>query len=145
MAERVDLYDSAYGNFAEQVSSAVRKETWGEDIGQSSWVTVSEYKRFLPWLDLGPGKHLLEVGAGSGGPAIFVARETGCRVTGIDSNENGVANALALAREADLTEQVLFRVADATTTLPFDDDTFDAILSIDVMCHLVNRLDVLRE
>ena len=28
---------------------------------------------------------------------------------------------------------------------PFDDQSFDAVISIDVMCHLPNRADILRE
>src|SRR4030095_4721772 len=139
MVQRVDLYNSAYGSFAETVSNAVRKETWGEDIGQNSWVSVDEYRHFLPWLELDAEKHLLEVVSGSGGPALFVARETGCRLTGIDANENGVATATRQAEKAGLTERVSFQVADATGRLPFGDDTFDAVLSMDAMNHLVNR------
>ncbi|MGH2426574.1 MAG: hypothetical protein ACRDF1_09885 [bacterium] len=42
MSDRVDLYNSTYGNFTEQVLAAIRRETYGEDIGQNSWVTADE-------------------------------------------------------------------------------------------------------
>jgi len=40
---------------------------------------------------------------------------------------------------------VTFLAADATTTLPFAADTFDAVMCIDSMNHFPDRLDSLRE
>src|SRR5688500_12377267 len=100
MAERVDLFDSTYTHFTDRVPDAIRKDTFGVDIGQNSWVTVDEYERFAPWLQLAAGQHVLEVASGSGGPARYLARATGCRVTGIDANESGVATASRMADEA---------------------------------------------
>jgi len=127
------------------VLDAIRKETFGVDIGQNSWVTVDEYDRFLPWLDLAADHHVLEVASGSGGPALYLARTTGCRVTGIDSNESGVATASQMAAKSGDAQQVRFSVADANTELPFEEGSFDALLCIDSMNHFPNRLSVLRE
>jgi SAM-dependent methyltransferase len=145
MTKRVDLYGSTYGNFSDQVMDAIRKETFGVDIGQNSWLTVDEYEHILPWLELGPGRHALEVASGSGGPALYVASATGCRVTGIDADESGVATASRMAGRTPEADRVTFTVADATTRLPFDDGSFDALLCIDAMNHFPNRLAVLRE
>ena len=82
MPERVDLFDSTYKHFTDPVLDAIRKDTFGPDIGQNSWVTIDEYERLLPWLNLTPDSHVLEVASGSGGPALYVARTIGCRVTG---------------------------------------------------------------
>src|SRR6202000_2192357 len=38
----VDLYDSAYGNYAEDVYRQVRLATYGEDLGPTNWVTSEE-------------------------------------------------------------------------------------------------------
>ena len=145
MTKRVDLFDSTYKNFSEGVLDAVRKETYGTDIGQNSWLTVDEYERWLPQLRLREGEHVLEVASGSGGPARYLARATRCRVTGIDANESGVATASALAAEAGDAGRVTFRVANAVERLPFEDGSFDGLLCIDSMNHFPNRLDVLRE
>jgi SAM-dependent methyltransferase len=145
MGDRVDLFDSTYSHFTDRVLDAIRKETYGVDIGQNSWLTVDEYTRFLPWLDLYAGRRLLEVASGSGGPALYVARTTGCQVTGIDSNESGVATAMQMAAASAEAPQVQFKVADATAVLPFDDGSFDALLCIDSMNHFPDRLAVLQE
>ena len=139
MSSSVNLYGTAYGNFATQVLEQVRRETYGEDMGQSSWVTGHEYRRFFDLLELAPTDHVLDIGCGSGGPAIFLARERRCRVTGVDVNEAGIQAGLSHARRASLDHKVHFRRADVREPLPFPDQTFDAIVCMDAMCHLPDR------
>ena len=145
MAKHVDLFDSTYSHFDEQVLEAIRRETFGQDIGQNSWLTVEEFDRFISWLNLKPGQHLLEVASGSGGPARYLAKKTSCRVTGIDANENGIATASQSVTTSDLADSLSFRVADANAPLPFEDNTFDALLCIDSMNHFPHRLSVFKE
>ena len=111
-SQSVDLYGTAYGNFATKALEQVRLETYGEDFGQSSWVTGAEYRRFCRLLQLRATDHVLDVGCGSGGPALFLAREAGCRVTGVDVSEAGIQAGLTLARRAGLGDRVHFRRAD---------------------------------
>ena len=47
------------GNFQTELYEQIRREAFGEDIGQNSWLTANEQDRFLSWLDLSPGKALL--------------------------------------------------------------------------------------
>lgn len=145
MPERIDLFDSTYSHFTEEVLDTIRKETFGVDIGQNSWLTVDEYDRFLPWLRLTSEHHVLEVASGSGGPALYLVRTAGCRVTGIDANEKGVNTASQMAVRSNDTDRARFTVADANARLPFDDNSFDAILCIDSMNHFPDRLAVFRE
>jgi SAM-dependent methyltransferase len=141
----LDLFYGTYGHFHDAALDAVRKETFGEDIGQNSWVTADEYARFVSWLDLKPEHHAIEIASGSGGPALYLARTSGCRVTGVDSNESGVATANGMAERSGQAERVRFTVADATARLPFEAETFDGLLCIDSMNHFPNRLEVLRD
>ena len=145
MPDAVDLYNSTYGNFQADVLRAVRRETFGEEIGQNSWLTAEELRKFAGWLEIGSESLVLEVACGSGGPALFLARETGCRLIGIDINEQGIATAQDMARQAGLDARVTFRQVDGTQRLPFADNTFDALICIDAMNHLPDRLAVLKE
>jgi hypothetical protein len=56
-----------YGNFQTELYAQIRREAFGEDIGQNSWLTSDEQDRFLEWLDLSPEKALLDVACGAGG------------------------------------------------------------------------------
>jgi hypothetical protein len=38
MSKRLEAYDAAYGNFSNKVLQQVRKEAFGDDIGQNSWI-----------------------------------------------------------------------------------------------------------
>jgi SAM-dependent methyltransferase len=145
MTKRGDLFYSTYGHFSEPVLEAVRKETFGHDIGQNSWITVDEYDRFTSWLRLSSEHHVLDVASGSGGPARHLAEQMRCRVTGIDANENGVAGSSRSAAESNLSNRLNFKLADANAPLPFEDDTFDAVVCIDSMNHFPQRLRVFQE
>ena len=145
MAKRIDLFDSTYSHFTKQVLETIRKETFGQDIGQNSWTTVEEYDQFLSWLDLQPEHHVLEVASGSGGPARYLANKVSCRVTGIDANEAGVATAILSVARSEQADRVTFEAADANSPLPFDDNSFDALLCIDSMNHFPDRLKVFQE
>jgi SAM-dependent methyltransferase len=144
-ANTANLYDNVYADFGSSAESAVRQEAYGEDIGQSSWLTAREWLAFADQLGVGPGSHVLEVGSGSGGPAVYLAAARECRVTGVDINEHGVRNARVLAQSRGLAERAQFEVIDASKPLPFASESFDAIVCNDAMCHMANRTAVLRE
>ena len=141
----VDLYDNVYADFASAAEAAVRRETYGEDMGQSSWLTAPEWLRFADQLGIGASSDVLEVGSGSGGPAVYLALARGCRLTGVDINEHGVRNAAALAEARGVADRVQFQAVDANRPLPFPAARFDAVVSNDAMCHIKERQDVLSD
>jgi ubiquinone/menaquinone biosynthesis C-methylase UbiE len=145
MSGKVDLYDSAYGNYESATYREVRIETYGEDFGQTSWVTTEESNAIPQLLGLRSDSFVLELGCGSGGYALHLAEKLGCRLIGLDINEPGVRNANQLALAKGLASRVRFEQCDASKNLPFDDNTFDAVFSNDVLCHLPGRLGVLIE
>jgi SAM-dependent methyltransferase len=143
--EAGDYYDTNYGNFDTELYSAIRREAFGEDLGQNSWLTADEQDRFLSWLELSRGKSLLDVACGAGGPALRIAAKTGASVIGIDVHEQAIATGNALAERRSLSQAAEFRVVDAARPLPFSDCTFDAITCIDAINHLPDRPRVIGE
>ena len=144
MSNKVDLYNSTYGNFQEQVLAEVRRETYGEDIGQNSWITTDEYDTFYSWLNLSAGNHVLEVASGSGGPALYLAKKFKCRITGLDINEEGIKTANQSAVNANIAD-TQFQLANVDERLPFDDEAYDAVMCVDSMNHFRDRLGYFRE
>jgi SAM-dependent methyltransferase len=145
MSAKVDLYNGAYSNYRSEVYRHIRLETYGEDFGQTSWVTTEESSEIPRLLALETNSTVLELGCGSGGYALHLARSAACQVVGLDINAAGVQNANQLAAAAGIAARARFEQCDASSSLPFGDGTFNAVFSNDVLCHIPARLNVLRE
>jgi SAM-dependent methyltransferase len=76
---------------------------------------------------------------------LRIAQKTGCRISGVDLVEEGVADAKANAKELGLEARADFYKGNAAERLSFEDSSFDAIMCIDAINHLPNRLRVLEE
>jgi ubiquinone/menaquinone biosynthesis C-methylase UbiE len=84
-------------------------------------------------LELKPGQRVLDVAAGQGTSAIFLAQAFGCRVVGVDYSSAAIAKATIEAEQAGLADQVRFEPGDAEA-LRFEDDSFDAIICECAFC-----------
>jgi len=145
MKESVDLYDSHYSQVEAEVYRAVRAETFDEDLGQTGWITAAECDEFCRWLGLQGGKKVLEIACGSGGVSQRMVQRFGVSAVGVDINPAAVTAANARVTLHGLQDRAEFRVADAATTLPFTDQSFDAVFCNDAINHLPDRQRVLAE
>ncbi|MEU0687812.1 SAM-dependent methyltransferase [Streptomyces uncialis] len=91
-----------------------------------------------------PGRHLLDVGCGTGRPALRIARATGARVSGISVSEQDIDLARTRADATALADRVDFRYADACA-LPFEAGSFDGAWAIESMMHIPDRTAALTE
>src|ERR1700746_654256 len=91
-------YDTNYRNFQTSLYEEIRRDAYGEDIGQCSWLTAGEQDKFISWLGMAAGRALLDVGCGAGGPAVRIATLTGCTLTGVDVHEQAISTARFFAR-----------------------------------------------
>jgi SAM-dependent methyltransferase len=87
---------------------------------------------------------VLEIASGSGGPALYLVKKFNCRITGLDINEEGIKTANQQVQNAKITDSK-FQLADVNQRLPFDDETFDAVMCMDSMNHFPHRLGILKE
>jgi ubiquinone/menaquinone biosynthesis C-methylase UbiE len=141
----VDLYNTAYGNYTSDLYRAVRLETYGEDFGQTSWVSTPESHEIPSLLGLNSKSSVLEIGCGSGRYALHLAEAYGCDVMGLDLNAEGIHNANTLAEQKKLRAHCKFQQADASQPLAFADRSLDAVFSNDVLCHVPGRQQLLRD
>lgn len=82
---------------------------------------------------IGPGKRVLDVASGSGEAACFLAETFQCEVVGVDASEFMIDRAKTKAKNRNL--HIEFQQGDAHS-LPFDADTFDAVISECTTCVL---------
>lgn len=133
-----DLYGPSYRFLATALYGDIRREAFGEDLGQTGWITGVEQDLFIEWLGLSASSRLLDLASGSGRPTLRIAQATGCSVCGIDLNAAGIEQARASARELGLGDRADFREGDAGR-LPFPDSSFDAVTCIDAINHMPDR------
>lgn len=93
---------------------------------------------------LNPGKSVLEIGTSTGITAIELAQLTGCKVTGIDINENSLAEARDRADRKKVGHLCTFQKDDATA-LSFADESFDVVFCGNVTSLVSNREKALAE
>lgn len=72
----------------------------------------NKFRLMLERLDLKPEHHLLEIGSGWGGFALYAARETGCRVTSITLSQEQLDEARRRAEAEGLSDRVEFKLLD---------------------------------
>ena len=96
------------------------------DFGQIAKNTAAEAATFVARLGIKAGARLLDVACGTGNTAIPAAR-AGAIVTGVDIASNLLEQARERAASAGLDVQ--FQDGDAEA-LPFDDETFDVVLTM---------------
>lgn len=111
----------------------IRRSIWGyQDIGQQSFITPWYLDELVRKTGVDANTYVLDIGSGVGGPAIYIAEKTRCRITGIDISDVGIERARKFATDSGLGDRVNFHLGDAME-MPFPDNTFDVAISIDVM------------
>ncbi len=109
---------------------------WGD--GFLSPGGPDEVRRIVEGVDFA-GKHVLDIGCGSGGVTAFLATEFPlAHITGFDVEGPVIAAARQRAAQNGLTDQVSF-VRGAPGPLPFDDQSFDIVFSKDALIHVGDK------
>jgi cyclopropane fatty-acyl-phospholipid synthase-like methyltransferase len=137
--ENVDHYDASYSNFATDLYAAIRKEAFGEDIGQTGWLTADEQDDFISKLDISNSDTLLDIACGSGGPTLRIASKTGSNVVGIDIHAQGIEAAIKQSQDLELTGQAKFEIVDGSQSLQFEESSFNGLICVDAVNHLPRR------
>ena len=132
-------------------SSTLRRiwlEAYGNDYSQEvepySFVTLTLLRRIAQQLRVGPGQSFADLGCGRGGPGLWVAREIGASLIGIDFSHVAIEHATQRAQAFGLADRSTFLQRDvAHTGLP--DACLDGAMSVDVWLLLPDKPAAARE
>jgi len=149
----VSAYYDRHPISAEQVLGAVR--AGGRDLAtlrpedlfphdQDHYGGTGAVDRLARRCGLGAGSHVLDVCAGLGGPARYLAARYGCRVSGVDLTLSRCAGARRLTELVGLASLVAFARGDAVR-LPFAGAAFDACVSEEAFLHVADKAALLAE
>lgn len=121
---------------------SIERKVCGCDFGGNSWTNKDQADSLIRVLKLKSNTTLIDLGAGTGWPGLYLAKKSGCNVTLVDLPEIGLQIAKRRAKEEGLANRVQTLVADAAD-LPFPNASFDAISHSDLLCCLVRKRAVL--
>jgi sarcosine/dimethylglycine N-methyltransferase len=116
-------------------------KTPDEDIDAASRRTV---ERMASKVTITPETRILDIGAGYGGAARYLARTFGCKVSCLNLSEVENARNIEFNRAEGLDE--LIEVKDGSfEDIPYQDNAFDLVWSQDAILHSGDRERVLEE
>jgi len=147
MADRVASHYSEDLKLADAIVDKLRSA--GKDLNKLTTADLAAVDEFhirgrKATLELGEKmnlngrSHILDIGSGLGGPARTLAEAYGCRVTGIDLTQAFCDAATAMSDWVGLGSRVSFTQGDATN-LPFENQTFDAAMTIHVAMNIAAK------
>ena len=95
-------------------------------------------------IGLHPGERVFDAGCGLGASAVWLARELGAEVVGVDLSPGHVYRARRLAHREGVLGSAVFERQDFTAT-SFPDESFDVVWAVESVCHAVDKPRFLAE
>jgi N-methyltransferase StaMA len=138
------MYDRFTDVLAELLGGSVHLGYWNSDTDDSPLEVAGDRltNMVAARLAVTEGQHVLDVGCGSGRPAVRIATGRNVHVTGITVSAHQLELAQARPETGDLPGQASFQHANAMD-LPFEDATFDGAYAIESMLHIHDKNAVL--
>ena len=113
----------------------------GENLAAAQRRQQEEIVRLL---NLEAGMVAGDVGCGIGGPMMSIARMSGASIVGINISDHQIRRGSTLVNKAGLEDRCEFLHANFLD-LPCADDHFDAMYSIEAICHSPDKSRAFRE
>jgi sarcosine/dimethylglycine N-methyltransferase len=149
----IDFYDQ-HPISEDQVLDAVRRARGGTDgtltaddlfpFDQDHYGGLGAVDALARRAGIDACSRVLDICAGLGGPARFLASRRGCRVVGVELNMRRARGMARLTRRVGLRHAVTVVGGDATA-LPFATARFDACVSQEALLHVEDKATVLAE
>lgn len=114
--------------------------TGNEDLDVAQRIKMD---RIAEELSMRPGDHILDLGCGWSGPAVYFAKEKGCRVTGITLSPVQQAYGVQRAQQHDVKDQVQIEVR-SVLDLPYANNSVDHILFLESIIHMPQKAEIFR-
>jgi cyclopropane fatty-acyl-phospholipid synthase-like methyltransferase len=116
-------------------------------LDQYHYLGVEANDHVIDILGLDGSVNVLDIGSGIGGPARYISAKSGCRITGVEIQEDlSVASTDITARVPGLSERVSFVTGDFATLAQqgqIPTASFDHFLSLLVFLHIPERTPLL--
>jgi SAM-dependent methyltransferase len=114
---------------------------WGQ--GFLSPGGPDEVREIVRGIDLSSAR-VLDIGCGTGGPAIVLAKDTGATLVCIDVEPQIIEKAVRLADQAGVAGKIDFQLVEPGP-LPFQDASFECVFSKDALIHFSDKTAIYKD
>jgi cyclopropane-fatty-acyl-phospholipid synthase len=128
IAEHYDLNNDFFASFLDPTMTYSAAYFYKDGLSLEE-AQLAKYDRLCRQLHLKPSDHVLEIGSGWGGNAIYMAKTYGCKVTSLTISEEQHKLAVERVEEAGLTGKVSIELKDYRQM----DGVFDKIVSVEML------------
>ncbi len=144
------VYYERYYQFTKR--SEWMEKIWSDAFGEAyppglehyGYLTRQDLADIQERLSIAPGGTLLDIGCGKGGPGLRIAEARQARLIGVDLIPGAVAQAEVFQTQFELAHPAQFLAGDFLA-LPLADDSVDAVISIDSLWTVTDKVQALRE
>ncbi|MEU8980799.1 class I SAM-dependent methyltransferase [Streptomyces sp. NPDC048309] len=132
------------GDTLRAIYQEVYQDEYPDEVQPFGFVTLSDLRACARFFGERNVTRLVDIGCGRGGPGLWVARELGASLVGVDVVAEAVAEAARLAETFQKAPRAAFHAASATDTgLPAAE--FDGAMSIDALWMVLNKVAAFEE
>ncbi|MGI8911948.1 MAG: SAM-dependent methyltransferase [Rubrobacteraceae bacterium] len=117
---------------------------WDERIRNHAEALTNMNRALAKRTDLRPTDRVLDAGCGLGHSAIWLAREFGVEVVGVNLARGQIREARCIAHRQGVSDRVAFERRDFART-GFPDESFDVVWAMESICHAQDKQDFLDE
>jgi SAM-dependent methyltransferase len=133
---------------AQRVETRIWTEVYGEDypaeLEPYSYISRTELRRFAVELRVSPDEVFADLACGQGGPGLWVARETGARLVGVDLSKVALEAAARRAASMGLAEGSRW-VEGTFEATGLEDASLDGAMSVDALLFTPDKGAATRE
>jgi cyclopropane-fatty-acyl-phospholipid synthase len=128
ISEHYDLNNDFFASFLDPTMTYSAAYFYKDGLSLEE-AQLAKYERLCRQLHLKPTDHVLEIGSGWGGNAIYIAKNYGCKVTSLTISEEQAKLARERVTEAGLDDKVEILLKDYRDL----EGTYDKIVSIEML------------
>ncbi|OAA33864.1 methyltransferase [Beauveria brongniartii RCEF 3172] len=140
------MYDKISASLSDVLGGSIHVGYWDDSRTDENLEAATDRLTTLvaSRLRLSPGLQILDVGCGTGKPAIQIGKSNDVDITGVAISTGQIESANARLASDMPARKISFQVADAMD-LPFADASFDGAYAIESLCHMPDKTNALTQ
>ena len=129
----------------QSIYRSIFKDEYPEEADPDGYVTLTDLRSCVKYLNVEPGDKIIDLGCGRGGPGLWIARALDVSYLGLDIAKVGIEWGWERINDFGLNGKAEFQVADIAGNTGLPSNCYDGAISFDTISFIHNNLSVFQE